>query len=76
MPTTKTLDNIQNDMAELYDNLKAEKTDRAQASELANIAGKWLKAEQLKLAKDIFLHSLQRRVPLGRRAAMRVAISK
>lgn len=81
MAPQKSLDDIQNDMAELYNSLKDGNTDRVQASELANIAGKWLKAEQLKLAKDIFLHSLQRRQPgqpqaLGKRTALRVAMSR
>ena len=48
------LDGCKDEMAELYDDLKNGKIERKVASELANIAGKYLKAEQLALARDIF----------------------
>ena len=51
----KTLDNIKQDMSELYEELRSGKCELKTASELANIAGKFLKAEQLDLARDIFL---------------------
>lgn len=50
----KTLVNIQEDMSELYDQVKGGDVDLKAASELANIAGKFLKAEQLILAREIF----------------------
>jgi hypothetical protein len=50
----KTLLNIQEDMSELYEEVRAGNTDLKAAAELANIAGKFLKAEQLKLAREIF----------------------
>lgn len=42
-------------MSTLYEELRAGRTDLKMASELANIAGKYLKAEQLQLAREIFL---------------------
>jgi len=53
----KTLENIKLDMSELYEELRAGKCELKTASELANIAGKYLKAEQLDLAREIFLSS-------------------
>ncbi len=50
----KTLDDVKTAMGTLYEQLNTGQTERAQAAELANIAGKWLKAEQLKLAREIF----------------------
>jgi hypothetical protein len=52
---TKTLDDIQADMSDLYETLKIGEMELKKAGELANIAGKFLKAEQLKLAREIFL---------------------
>jgi len=57
----KTLDDIKNDMSTLYDELRAGKVERVDAAELANIAGKYLKAEQLQLARDIFEKELGHR---------------
>ncbi len=68
----KTLDQIQNDMSELYERLKAGEVQREDAAELANIAGKYLKAEQLKLAREIFVtnigHRLSQSNPMARKA--------
>lgn len=47
---TKTLDDIEADMTELYEQLKNDQVKVKVASELANIAGKFLKANQLRLA--------------------------
>ena len=47
-------------MSELYDALKAGEIDIKIAGELANISGKFLKAEQLELAKDIFMSNRSR----------------
>ena len=51
----KTLDDIKNDMSDLYESLKAGDVDLKVAAELANISGKYLKAEQLQLAREVFL---------------------
>ena len=51
----KTLNDIKADMSRLYDDLQNGTCELKTASELANIAGKFLKAEQLDLAKTIFL---------------------
>jgi hypothetical protein len=56
----KTLTDIKQDMSELYDALKAGEVDIKIAGELANISGKFLKAEQLELAKDIFMSNRSR----------------
>jgi hypothetical protein len=50
----KTLDDIKQDMSALYDQVRDGTTELKTASELANIAGKYLKAEQLNLAREIF----------------------
>lgn len=50
----KTLDDVQQDMSKLYDEFRAGQVERENADSLANITGKYLKAEQLKLARDIF----------------------
>lgn len=50
----KTLSDIKSDMSELYENLKQGEIEIKVASELANISGKYLKAEQLQLAREIF----------------------
>ena len=54
----KTLTDIKQDMSNLYDSLIAGEIDIKTASELANISGKYLKAEQLNLAREIFTRSL------------------
>lgn len=51
----KTLNDIKQDMSDLYDGLKVGEIDLKLAGELANVAGKFLKAEQLDLATSIFL---------------------
>ena len=51
----KDLNNIKQDMSTLYDELRAGEIDLKLASELANVAGKYLKAVQLDLATEIFL---------------------
>lgn len=52
---TKTLGDIQTDMSTLYEEVRAGSVELKVAAELANIAGKYLKAEQLKLAREIFV---------------------
>jgi hypothetical protein len=51
----KTLTDVKQDMSELYEQLKTGQVDLKTAGELANISGKFLKAEQLELARDIFI---------------------
>ena len=51
----KNLKDIKSDMSKLYDSLLNGEIDIKVASELANISGKFLKAEQLELARDVFL---------------------
>ena len=53
----KTLNDIKQDMSDLYEEVKASRCDLKTAAEMANISGKFLKAEQLQLARDIFLNS-------------------
>ena len=55
----KTLNDIKQDMSELYDQVRLGQVDLKTAGELANISGKFLKAEQLELARDIFLNNKQ-----------------
>lgn len=55
----KTLSNIKQDMSDLYDQVRAGQVDLKTAGELANISGKFLKAEQLELAREIFLSNKQ-----------------
>lgn len=50
----KSLDDVKTNMSDLYEEVRNGKTELKIASELANIAGKYLKAEQLILAKAIF----------------------
>lgn len=52
---TKTLDDVKADMSELYEQVKAGSVELKFAAELANITGKYLKATQLELAREIFL---------------------
>ena len=51
----KTMNDIKQDMSDLYEQLKAGTCELKAAAELANIAGKYLKAEQLDLAREIFI---------------------
>ena len=67
----KSLSDIKQDMSDLYDSLRAGAIETQTASELANIAGKFLKAEQLDLAREIFT-SVQSRglANIGKRTAL------
>ena len=53
----KSLTDLQRDMSSLYEELRTGKLDLKLASELANIAGKNLKAKQLELAERIFMNN-------------------
>ena len=56
----KTLDDVKLDMSELYESVKNGGTDLRLAAELSNIAGKYLKAAQLDLAREIFIEGKER----------------
>lgn len=58
----KTLDDIKLDMSMLYDQVNSGDTELKTAAELANIAGKYLKAEQLQLAREIFMGQLGKNI--------------
>jgi hypothetical protein len=51
----KSLDDVKADMSDLYAQVRDGAIELKVASELANITGKFLKAEQLKLAREIFV---------------------
>lgn len=53
--STKSLDDVKADMSELYEQVKAGECDLKLAGELANITGKFLKAEQLRFAREVFV---------------------
>lgn len=55
MSNMKTLAEVKADMSELYDQVREGGCDLKLAAELANITGKFLKAEQLIFAREIFL---------------------
>jgi hypothetical protein len=65
---TKSLNDVQNDMSVLYEEVRSGALELKTASELANIAGKFLKAEQLKLAREIFSSNHNRLVTNGAEA--------
>jgi len=52
----KTLNDVKEDMSALYEAGKNGEIDLKAAGELANITGKYLKAEQLILAREVFLN--------------------
>lgn len=58
----KSLENIMEDMSLLYDQVRDGGMELKPAAELANIAGKYLKAYQLQLAERIFVSNGQKRV--------------
>ena len=59
----KNLNDIKADMSALYEELKAGTVEIKQAAELANITGKYLKAEQLQLAREVFEQNMADRKP-------------
>jgi len=58
----KSLNDIKLDMSTLYNEVMDGRTELKTAAELANIAGKYLKAEQLQLAREIFLNQLGNKI--------------
>jgi hypothetical protein len=70
--STEVLNEVTNNMRELYKEVRDGKTELQAADSLANIAGKILKSEQLKLAREVFVDEKERRIPLlGRDGADR-----
>lgn len=65
----KSLDDVKEEMSKLYDQVANGSCDLKHADTLANIAGKYLKAEQLQLAKDIFLADKSKALPALAKAA-------
>ena len=60
----KTLDDVKQDMSDLYEDLKSGKTELKMASELANVAGKFLKAEAMILAREVFVSGFTSKVKI------------
>jgi len=58
----KNLNDIKHDMSMLYDEVRSGTTELKTAAELSNIAGKFLKAEQLQLAREIFQGGLGKKI--------------
>lgn len=50
----QTMSDVKDAMSKLYAKLEGGEVELKMAGELANIAGKFLKAEQLELAREIF----------------------
>jgi hypothetical protein len=69
-PKMKSLDDIKVDMSVLYDEVYSGGTELKTAAELANIAGKYLKAEQLQLAREIFMGQLGKKIGAPQAAAL------
>jgi hypothetical protein len=66
MSDVKTLNDVKLDMSELYEAVKNGEIELKLASELANIAGKFLKAEHLSLAREVFLSNQPKQLPKPR----------
>jgi hypothetical protein len=49
-----SLDDVQQKMSALYEQVESGSVELKLADSLANIAGKYLKAEQLKFAREVF----------------------
>ena len=58
---TKTRNDVMQDMSELYEDLKNERIKHEAAAELANIAGKYLKADSLNLAWAMFNYEMSKK---------------
>ena len=54
----QTMDDVKAAMSKLYGELDSGAIELKTAAELANIAGKFLKAEQLMLAREVFSSNL------------------
>lgn len=61
--TTKTLEDVMEDMSELYEMVRGGDCDLRVAAELTNITGKFLKAAQLEFAKELWIE--RRQPPAG-----------
>lgn len=71
----KVLDEVTNDMRTLYKELRNGEVEIKLADSLANVAGKNLKSQQLKLANAIFANEIKNRgaLPLPPSAAKHLA---
>lgn len=58
----KSLNDIKQDMSDIYEAVKSGSTDLKTAAELTNIAGKFLKADALQFAREMYL---ERNNPAG-----------
>lgn len=65
MTATKTLNDIKDDMAIQYSELRSGEIDVKISAELTNIAGKWLKADQLQYMREALTLHIGRMVPLS-----------
>ncbi len=72
----KTLNDIKQDMSTLYDQLREGKVELKTAGELANIAGKFLKAEQLDLATAIFINGKVSPTYIGNNIQHQITLTK
>jgi len=72
----KTLNDIKQDMSTLYDQLREGKVEIKTAGELANIAGKFLKAEQLDLATAIFMNGKVSHTHIGYKVQPQITLTK
>lgn len=57
------MDDVKKEMGTLYDEVRSGKVELPLADSLANIAGKFLKAEQLQLAREIFVQEKAKALP-------------
>jgi len=55
-----SIDDVKAAMGRLYAQLRDGEVELKTAAELANIAGKYLKGEQLQLAREIFQNNIRR----------------
>lgn len=72
----KTLNDIKQDMSTLYDQLREGEIELKTAGELANIAGKFLKAEQLDLATSIFMNGKVSHTYIGNNIQPQITLTK
>lgn len=63
------LDEVTSDMRALYKEVRDGTTDLKKADTLANVAGKALKGEQLKLAREMFISEKVINLPAGKAAS-------
>ena len=62
----KSMDDVKQLMSDAVDEFRAQSLKRDDAETLTNMVGKFLKAEQLKLAREIFESDFSRKLPAAR----------